>query len=163
VSALVDDPAASLSTPLDPATLQTADVASSENSCLTTVSFKVEPHETEDLGSRPGVLLLDEAPLGGGGLDNWEAEVESIAPQGDESVKDTAIQLHERIGRHKAVASDEDWGDIDLYLPDRVTPLDVEEEEGGARMLLLGALREGFVLEGAIEETCFYVDGTRDF
>lgn len=161
VSALVDDPAPSLSTHLNPATLQTAHVASDENRCLTTVSFKVEPQETEDLGSRLGVLLLDEAPLGGEGLDNWEAEVESIAPQGDESIKDTAIQLHKRIGRHKAVASDEDWGDIDLYLPDRVTPLDIEGE-GEARMLLLGALREGFVLEGALEEACFYLDGTRD-
>lgn len=112
--------------------------------------------------SKPEVLALDDCPLAADFEDDWESEEEGVAPEGDESVAEAAKQVHEAIGRHAAVDCDEDWGDVELHLPERAAPLEREESDGTVRALLLAALREGMVSEGALAEVCANADGTRN-
>lgn len=118
-----------------------------------TVDF---PKETAE------VVLLDDEPLSELFTDDWEAEEEISAPDGDESVAEAARQVHEAIGRHKVVDRDEDWGDVDLYLPARAAPLARDEGSGGVRDLLLAALREGMVSEVLLIDVCSNADGSRN-
>lgn len=113
-------------------------------------------------GGEPKVLTLDDDPLDASFADDWEAEEESIAPVGDETVVEAARQLHETLGRHKAVDADEDWGDVELHLPARAAPLEREEGDGAVRALLLAALREGMVSEDDLAEVCSNADRTRN-
>ena len=113
-------------------------------------------------GIKPEVFVLDDCPLGADFEDDWESEGEAVAPDGDESVATTARQVHQAIGRHNAVDSDEDWGDVELHLPERAAPLTREEGDGAVRTLLLAALREGMVSEDALAEVCSNADGTRN-
>ena len=140
-----------------------------------TANFTLQPSPRRDWSNRvscfeastvavrePEVLSLDDAPLVADFEDDWEAEAEAIAPRGDESVVEAARQVHETIGRHKAVDHDEDWSDVDLHLPARAAPLAREEGDGSVRSLLLGALREGMISEGELIEVCSNADGTRN-
>ena len=71
--------------------------------------------------------------------------------------------MHEAIGRHKAVDSDEDWGDVVAFLPERALPLVREDgEEPCVRSLLLRALREGSVPESLLVEVCCEANGSRN-
>ncbi|MCG5514811.1 MULTISPECIES: sigma-70 family RNA polymerase sigma factor, partial [unclassified Ectothiorhodospira] len=106
-------------------------------------------------------IILDDEPLGLD-LDDWEAEVTLVAPEGDETVAHAAHAIHERMARHEAVDGDEDWGDIDLFLPERASPLTKGEGSDRIRELLLSALREGLVPEETLVELCVDSDGSRD-
>lgn len=108
------------------------------------------------------VVLLDGEPLDELFQDDWEAEEEVLAPEGDETVAVAARQVHENIGRHKVVDRDEDWGDVDLHLPVRAAPLARDEGTGAVRSLLLAALREGMLPEGDLIEICLNADGSRN-
>lgn len=110
----------------------------------------------------PNALALDDEPLGNLFGDDWEAEEEISAPEGDETVAQAARQVHEAIGRHKVVDRDEDWGDVDLHLPVRAAPLARDEGGGIVRDLLLAALREGMVSEERLIDVCSNADGTRN-
>lgn len=112
--------------------------------------------------NEPTILALDDEPLNDLFADDWEAEEEVSAPEGDETVAEAARQVHEAIGRHKVVDSDEDWGDVDLHLPVRAAPLARDEGGGAVRDLLLVALREGMVSEGQLIEVCSNADGSRN-
>lgn len=112
--------------------------------------------------NEPAILALDDEPLNDLFADDWEAEEEISAPEGDETVAEAARQVHEAIGRHKVVDSDEDWGDVDLHLPVRAAPLARDEGGGAVRDLLLVALREGMVSEGQLIEVCSNADGSRN-
>ncbi|MFC0665644.1 sigma-70 family RNA polymerase sigma factor [Azotobacter chroococcum] len=104
---------------------------------------------------------LDDADLDD--LDDWEAEPEVVAPRGDDRVVEEARVLHEAIGRHQAIDGDEDWDDIDLFLPDRALPLIRDDgEAGGVRGLLFRALREGSVPESALIDACLKTDESRN-
>lgn len=104
---------------------------------------------------------LDDADLDD--LEDWEAEPEVVAPQGDERVAEEARALHEAIGRHRAIDGDEDWDDIDLFLPDRALPVVRDDgESGGVRGLLFRALREGSVPESALINACLNTDESRN-
>lgn len=104
---------------------------------------------------------LDDADLDD--LDDWEAEPEVVAPQGDDRVAEEARVLHEAIGQHQAIDGDEGWDDIDLFLPDRALPLARDDgEEGGVRGLFFRALREGSVPESALIKACLKADGARN-
>ena len=108
------------------------------------------------------VLALDDEPLEDLFADDWEAEEEVSAPEGDETVAEAARQVHEAIGRHKVVDRDEDWGDVDLHLPVRAAPLVRDEGGGTVRDLLLAALREGMVSEDRLIDVCSNADGSRN-
>lgn len=111
---------------------------------------------------KPDVLALDDEPLEDLFADDWEAEEEVSAPEGDKTVAEAARQVHEAIGRHKVVDRDEDWGDVDLHLPVRATPLVRDEGGGSVRDLLLAALREGMVSEAQLIDVCSNADGSRN-
>lgn len=68
-------------------------------------------------------FLNDKYPHFSASSDDWEAEVESFAPDGDESIAYASQKLHIAIGLHKAVTGEESWDDIDLHLPESAIPL----------------------------------------
>jgi RNA polymerase primary sigma factor len=92
----------------------------------------------------------------------WEAEDELSVPDGDETVAEAARRVHKAIGRHKAVDRDEDWGEVDLHLPNRAASLARDEGGGAVRALLLAALREGMVSETRLIDVCSSADGSRN-
>lgn len=110
----------------------------------------------------PNALALDDEPLEELFGDDWEAEEEISAPEGDETVTEGARQVHEAIRRHKVVDRDEDWGDVDLHLPVRAAPLTRDEGGGTVRDILLAALREGLVSEDRLIDVCSNADGSRN-
>lgn len=126
------------------------------------------PPEEADLYSHPtpvGVADVscleapDDEPCFGG----WVPEEESVAPDGNAAIADEVRAVHEAIGQHRAIDSDEDWGDIEVFLPERALPLAREDgERGGVRSLLLRALREGSVPESFLVDVCCEADGSRN-
>jgi RNA polymerase primary sigma factor len=93
----------------------------------------------------------------------WEPESESVAPEGNDAVTDEVRAVHEAIGRHKALDTDEDWGGIEVFLPERALPLALEDGEGRCvRSLLLRGLREGSVPESLLADVCLEADGSRN-
>lgn len=92
----------------------------------------------------------------------WAAEEATVAPIGDVCVVEAAKRVHKAIVQHKAEYSDEDWNDIDLYLPDRTTSLECWENESVLRAFLLEAIREGQVLKDTLTEICLNADGSRN-
>lgn len=108
------------------------------------------------------VLVLDDEPLENLFTDDWEAEEEVSAPEGDKTVAEAARQVHVAIGRHKVVDRDEDWGDVDLHLPDRAAPLVRDDGGRSVRDLLLAALREGMLAEAQLIDFCSNADGSRN-
>lgn len=111
---------------------------------------------------KPSLLVLDDGPLENFCTDDWEAEEEVSAPSGDDTVAEVARKVHEAIGRHKVVDSDENWADVDLYLPVRAAPLVRNEEGAEVRKLLLAALREGMISEARLIDVCSNADGSRN-
>ena len=108
------------------------------------------------------VVSLDDEALEELSVDGWEAEEDVSAPEGDETVAEAARQVHEVLGRHKAVDRDEGWEDVDLHLPERAAPLARDEGDGAVKALLLTALREGMVSEDDLIEVCANADCTRN-
>jgi hypothetical protein len=102
-------------------------------------SIAIASSETES-----NVISLDDEPLQDFFSDEWEAEEEVSAPEGDETVVELARLVHETIGHHKVVDHDEDWGDVDLHLPARAAPI--------ARMMTV-----------VLSETCFLKPYVREW
>lgn len=100
--------------------------------------------------------------------DDWVAEEELSAPEGDVSVLEGARQVHEAIGRHRAIDGDKDWSEINLSLPSKAVSFqsakleDGQDNDWAIRVLLLAALREGIVSENAISDVCSDIDGERN-
>ncbi len=107
-------------------------------------------------------VLIDNAPLQQSLSEDWEVEEEVLAPEGDETVVQNSRQLHARIGRHKVINRDEDWDDMDLYLPPRATSLALHDETESVKTLLLAAMREGCVSENVVIRACLNFDGSRN-
>jgi RNA polymerase primary sigma factor len=131
-------------------------------SSVGTPEISNDPLTEPPSGEETDVLALDDEPLEELFADDWEAEEEVSAPEGDETVAEAARQVHEAIGRHKVVDRDEDWGDVDLHLPVRAAPLVRDEGGGTVRDLLLAALREGMVSEARLIDVCSNADGSRN-
>lgn len=126
------------------------------------VELEAVPPMVETLDAEASPVVLDEEPLEDLCADDWEAEEDVSAPDGDETVAEVARQVHEAIGRHKVVDSDEDWADVDLHLPVRATPFVRNEGGGAVRDLLLAAMREGMVSEAWLIDVCLNADGSRN-
>jgi len=96
-------------------------------------------------------------------LTGWEAEEESVAPEGDPSLGLLAADLHRSISAHRPVDLSEDWGDIEAFLPQRSSSLPKEDDEEWllrVREFLLLGLREGAVPETLLEDLCENRDGS---
>ena len=112
--------------------------------------------------SKTDTLLLDDTPLGTGFESEWVAEEDIETPVGDKSVVEMVKNIHKVIGQHKVLDSDEDWGDIDLYLPERSAFWDSGEAEEVFRPILLTAIREKIVSERMIIGACLNDDESRN-
>lgn len=116
-------------------------VATPFDSQITIESSEPEPVEPPQSAS-DGV---DESEFD---LSGWEAEHESLRPEADLAVVDSASSIQIAITAHEPIDSSVDWDDIDAYLPEVALPLArADDAEGRAklRLLLLRALREGSV------------------
>lgn len=120
------------------------------------------PNTTMSLISETSLLSLDDTPLDADFDDGWVVEDATIAPIGDEIVKEVAKNIHTVIGQHKALDLDEDWGDIDLYLPEKIALLERGDVDDALRIFLLSAMREGVVSGEALVELCSNADGSRN-
>lgn len=114
-------------------------------------------HESQD------IVTLGDDLLDFDSDSDWEAEQEAAAPVGDGTVAEQARLLHEEIGRHKIIDTDEEWNDIHLFLPGRAIPLArYDSTSGSVSELLFIALREGSVPAHALVNACLSKDGSRD-
>lgn len=95
--------------------------------------------------------------------DGWEVEVIPIAPKGDNYVTENIKNINKTIGQHKAINKDEDWVDIDLYLPIIKSILYNEERDYNLRTFLLSAIQNGIVFEKKLVELCLNPDGSRNY
>lgn len=116
--------------------------------------------ESASDGREQASLILDDVPLQAGFEGEWEEETESVAPEGNHQVGEVSKNLHISIGRHKAIDTDEDWSEIDLFLPDRVLSFDRNYCDGVLRTFLLRALREGRVSARELAEISANDDGS---
>ena len=93
----------------------------------------------------------------------WEPEIESTAPDGDDAVIGEVRGVYGVISGHKPIDPDKDWGDVEVFLPERALPLTRDDGDGpDIRRLLLRALREGSVPEAFFVEVCCEGDGSRN-
>ena len=128
---------------------EATEVAVSETACTQSFPFNdisVQPEEADSFD-----------------LSGWEAEEESVAPEGDPSLVLLAADLHRSISAHCPVDLSEDWDDIEAFLPQRSSPLpkgDDEEWLQRVREFLLLGLREGAVPKTLLEDLCENRDGS---
>jgi RNA polymerase primary sigma factor len=111
--------------------------------------------------ARSNPIDLDDEPLDFGFEGDWVAESEAVAPKEDITVAEEISALQGTIGRHKAIDSDMEWDDIDLFLPERALPL-ASDDGKGIRELLFRGLREGTVSETALIDVCREADISRN-
>ncbi len=96
-------------------------------------------------------------------LGDWESEVEQEAPEGNSAVVEQVREIHEAIRSHKPIDMDQEWSDVEAFLPARTHPVAVEVADGGdLRLFLLRVIREGAVPEEALVNVCYTVDGSRN-
>ncbi|WP_186373879.1 sigma-70 family RNA polymerase sigma factor [Yersinia rohdei] len=107
-------------------------------------------------------LSLDPFPLDAEFEDYWEVEINPVAPVGDQHVAELVKNVHKAIGQHKAVDNDEDWGDVDLYLPVIKSILGNGRGDYTLRIFLLAAIRGGVVSKENLVEICLNPDGSRN-
>ncbi len=96
-------------------------------------------------------------------LSGWEVEEEIRLPKGDASLVDAAASFEDDISKHVPINMDEDWSDIEAFLPERSTSslqTNQEEKRLDLRNVFLRALREGRVLESDLLAICEKDDGT---
>jgi RNA polymerase primary sigma factor len=86
--------------------------------------------------------------------DDWEPEQDSVAPVGDEKVLQSVKNIHQAIGRHQVLDKDNDWDDIDLYLPDRSALLETGNIDETFTDFFLQAVNLGSVSEMDLIERC---------
>lgn len=130
--------------------------------CLSAVEhLAVEPVLVAVKGGGSNFIDIDDEPLDSGFESDWIDELEAVAPKGDETVAEGVSALQEVIGRHKAIDTDVEWDDIDLFLPERALPL-VRDDGDGIRGFLFRALREGVVSDVALAEVCRGPDTSRN-
>jgi RNA polymerase primary sigma factor len=116
---------------------------------------------TEEVGAHSNSIDIDDEPLAPGFDSDWVAESEAVAPKGDKTVAEGISVLQEVISRHKAIDTDVEWGDVELFLPERALPLASDDREG-IRDLLFRGLREGTISEAALADVCRGPDTSRN-
>lgn len=131
--------------------------------CEERACFRADEHivANGEVAARSNLIDLDDEPLDFGFEDDWVAESEAIAPKGDMTVAEEISALQGAIGNHKAIDTDVEWDDVDLFLPERALPL-ANDDGQGVRGLLFRGLREGTVSETALIDVCREVDFSRN-
>lgn len=88
-------------------------------------------------------------------VSEWEEEIESAAPAGDDSCLDEAEAIQQSLTQHIPIDTAEDWSDVDITFPDLPSRRfweDLEEDtRSRVRRLFLNGLRDGRVLQHQIE------------
>jgi RNA polymerase primary sigma factor len=95
-------------------------------------------------------------------LSGWVAEEESVAPAEDPTIAVAAVALQTAISLHTPIDSSDEWDDINVFLPDRVTPLSRAadtETRSHLRALLLRTIRERVASDREIDELSVDEDG----
>lgn len=85
----------------------------------------------------------------------WISEIDAERPVEDPTIIEGLGKTHEAISAFKPIDSSADWTDLDVFLPERSTPLakaDDPEARAQLRRLLLRAMREGSVPALNIDE-----------
>jgi RNA polymerase primary sigma factor len=102
-------------------------------------------------------------------ISEWEAEPDTLIPEGDESCSTEANQVHRLLSKHLPVDHSSDWLDVEIALPKipdgRKSSLDPELCDH-LRNLFIEGLRNGTVLQRrllAITEAHCYQHGVDDF
>jgi RNA polymerase primary sigma factor len=98
-----------------------------------------------------------------GNLLLWEVEETHSPPKSDLTLSLDAFNTQTAIAEHQPIDASCDWGDFDVFLPDRAMPLrqaDEAEVSKSLRLLLLRALREGSVPYASIEKMVLNDDGS---
>ncbi|WP_394562133.1 sigma-70 family RNA polymerase sigma factor [Aquipseudomonas alcaligenes] len=122
----------------------------------------VGPVLAVEMETHSSFIDIDDEPLDSGFESDWVAESEAIAPVGDKRVIEGSSALQEVIGRHKAIDNDEEWNDVELFLPERALPLASDGSEESIRGLFFRGLREGAVSEAALADVCRGADTSRN-
>lgn len=96
---------------------------------------------------------------------NWEEEDEIVAPEGDESLANAAIELHLAIANHRASDDLVDWSDVSVYLPEKSARPGRLLDRGNRwplQSLILKGIREGSIPD--LDVQAFFEDeeGNRD-
>lgn len=95
-------------------------------------------------------------------LSAWEVEEDSPIPEGNDTLAPAAAALHQAISQHEPIDTFEDWGDFEIFLPERAVPLPraVDEEfRSKLRALFLRAIREGSIPESVVADLSIGQDG----
>ncbi len=129
-----------------------------EKSCFRTGEHTVITVETK---THANLIELDDEPLDFGFEDDWEAESEAVAPKGNITVTGEISVLQGTIGKFKAIDTDVEWDDVDLFLPERALPL-TSDDGDGIRGLLFRGMREGTVSQIALINVCGEADISRN-
>lgn len=98
-------------------------------------------------------------------ISEWEVELDSILLVGDKKLEDKSASLESVIASHKPISTDEDWSDIEAFLPERAaSTLQSSNEEKilQLRNIFLRAVRERRVLWSEFAEYCDRYDGSTD-
>ncbi|CAM9288651.1 unnamed protein product, partial [Ectocarpus sp. 12 AP-2014] len=125
--------------------------------------FQIKAKSSAKASKFQDIDSLEYAPLDFDRDNEWEAEHEPVVPEGDGTVVEQALILHEEIGRHKAIDTDEEWDDIRLFLPSRAIPIvHYDAKHGSVSELFFVAIREGSVPLHALINACLGDDDLRN-
>ena len=111
----------------------------------------VAPATGESTDSATAADPADEEDLD---LQNWEELPESQPPSDNAALRPDARRLQNRISRHAAIDTDDDWSDVDIELPDGPLRYRVDRAAwfNEVRDLVLVGLSLGFVTESHLSE-----------
>jgi RNA polymerase sigma factor (sigma-70 family) len=94
----------------------------------------------------------------------WISEVDAVRPEEDPKLIEGLGKTYEAISAFKPIDSSADWSDLDVFLPERSTPLakaDDPEARAKLRLLLLRAMREGSIPALSIDDLTHDPDETK--
>jgi len=98
-------------------------------------------------------------------ISEWEVELDSLLLVGDKKIEVKSASLETVIARHKPISTDEDWSDVEAFLPEKAASLlrsSNEEKTLQLRNIFLRAVRERRVLWSEFAAYCERHDGSTD-
>ena len=128
------------------------------------VSAELDVLDAETSPEVASIRSSTDLPEGESGT-SWEVEDEMVAPEGDESLVNAAMELHFAIANHKASDELVDWSDVSVYLPEKSARPARLLDSGNRwplQSLILKGIREGSIPD--LDVQAFFEDeeGNRD-